>query len=518
MSIADRRKRRQVIPRWRPWWVTARLGLAETGASVRSIGHPNTTTIDRRREEWLENHDLPHAADLISTAFGMGLGERAQDAAEFVLEAKRSLPQSLLLLAKIIVDGDADLPASPVDIDHVGRHVRINSLKGRLKNWPHDAIARIDLAREYATLGQRSKALKPISVALALAPHNPFVIRSAARFFLNHGEPERALAVVRRTPRVLSDPWLLAAEIATASAAETSSRHVRLARSIITRGLFAPRHVSELASALATIELESGNRRGARKLFAVALQNPTENAVAQAQWASSTSQDLNLEIGECMLDRSYEAVALINFGKGAWAAAVESAKLWLMDEPFATSSAYFGSWTASVVSTDFSAALQFAEFGLSTKPNDSLLLNNKTVALALLDRHEEAAITLRKIDPVGAAEKSEATYWATCGLVSYRLGCPEKGRAFYQRARAVARKSGNAREEAWAILFEAREERRFDRERALKLLTEAPVVIRRMWHRDVPVADRLLEVVSQSVRNDPAASVQNSLVEEPSIR
>ena len=294
MSIADRRKRRQVVPRWRPWWVTARLGLAETGASVRSIGNPNTTTIDRRREEWLENHDLPHAADLISTAFGMGLGERAQDAAEFVLEAKRRLPQPLLLLAKIIVDGDADLPASPVDIDHAGRHVRINSLKGRLKNWPHDAIARIDLAREYATLGQRSKALKPISVALALAPHNPFVIRSAARFFLNHGEPERALAVVRRTPRVLSDPWLLAAEIATASAAETSSRHVRLARSIINSGLFAPRHVSELASALATVDLESGNRRSARKLFAVALQNPTENSVAQAQWASSTSQDLDL--------------------------------------------------------------------------------------------------------------------------------------------------------------------------------------------------------------------------------
>lgn len=496
MSFADGRRRRQVVPRWRPWWVTARLGLADTSATSRKVGTPDATTIDRRREEWLENRDVRHAADLISTAFGMGLGERARDAAEFVLETETSVPRPLLVLAKTIVNGDAPLPPSPIDIDHAGRYVRIHKLKSRLKNWPHDAIAYIDIAREYTILGQRRMALKPVSVALALAPHSPFVVRSAARFFLNCGDTERALAVVRRTPHVSSDPWLLAAEIAIASAAETSSRFVRSARSMIDRGRFAPKHVSELASALATVELESGNRRGARKLFAAALQHPTENAVAQAEWVSSEIQELDLEICE-LAPRSYEARALICLGEGAWGEAVESAKLWRLDEPFATRSAYFGSWTASVVSNDFLTALQFAEFGLSTKPDDVLLLNNKAVALALLNRPIEAASTLGKTDVVRASERSEATYLATLGLVEYRSGRPEPGRVLYQRARDAAKKSRNAREEAWTMLFQAREEQRFDRQRAHGLLVEARAAIHGLKRREALVAERLLEIVSQ---------------------
>ena len=49
---------------------------------------------------------------------------------------------------------------------------------------------------------------------------------------------------------------------------------------------FHPHQLSELASAVATLELSSGNYRKGRKLFGLALQQPTENSVAQARWAS----------------------------------------------------------------------------------------------------------------------------------------------------------------------------------------------------------------------------------------
>src|SRR5690242_21067869 len=44
---------------------------------------------------------------------------------------------------------------------------------------------------------------------------------------------------------------------------------------------------SELASALATEELEAARARHARRLFEQALTAPTENTVAQATWAAT---------------------------------------------------------------------------------------------------------------------------------------------------------------------------------------------------------------------------------------
>ena len=320
---------------------------------------------------------MPHAADMISTAFGMGLGERARDAAEFILRVGTGVPRPLGRLARRIVHGDPAPPVSPIDVDRLVRHQRIQKLKRRLRDWPHDALARIDLAREYTILGQRSSALGPISTALVLAPTSSFVVRSAARFFLNYGDPERALSVVRGAPRLLRDPWLLAAEIAVASAAGRTSRFTKAARSMIHRGDFAPKHISELASALATMELESGKRRSARKFFSTALEAPTENTLAQAEWVCSELRELDLEISSRVFDRSYEARARVSLGQGEWSAIVGSAKLWRLDEPFATRSAHFGSSAALTVVEDFEEALEFARFGLLTKPRDLLLLNKQ---------------------------------------------------------------------------------------------------------------------------------------------
>jgi tetratricopeptide (TPR) repeat protein len=496
MSFADGRRRRQVVPRWRPWWVTARLGLADARERVRDIPKPDARTIDQRLVDWAQHPDTFHAGDLISTAFGMGCGDRARDVAAAVLKSDARIPGPLRLLAERIVDGEKPLPPAPLELDACERHVRIHKLKTRLQAWPNDALAQMDLAREYTILGQRLKAIRPVTTALALAPSSPFVIRSAARFFLNDGDHDRALSVVLRAPNLSADPWLMAAEVAIAGAVGRVTRFGRAARALLFRGAFSPKHISELACALATVELESGNRRMARKLFVAGLERPTENAAAQAEWAFSEIDNLDVTT-QVAPERSYEAEALSDLGRGEWDLAIENARLWRLDEPFSARAAYCGSWTALVVRDDPELALQFADLGLSTKPKDKLLLNNKAVALALLGKPEEARETIQLIQLPDLKDGMEATYIATQGMIEYRFGNPEIGRILYEKAREVTRRQKNIREEAWSMLFQAREERRFDAHAADHLLREAQKKIDQLRPRETAVAARLLEVVSR---------------------
>ncbi len=462
---------------------------------VREVGRPDTRPIDQRLADWVQHPDAFHAGDLISTAFGMGCGDRARDVAEAVLKSDSHIPRPLRLLAEQIVNGERPLPPAPLEVEAGERHVRIHKLKKRLSAWPSDALAQIDLAREYTILGQRLKAIRPVTMALALAPSNPFVVRSAARFFLNDGDHDRALSLVRRAPNLAGDPWLLAAEVAISDATGRVTRFARAARGLLSRGAFSPKHLSELACALATIELESGNRRMARKLFVAGLERPTENAAAQAEWAFSEIDNLDVTT-QVAPERSYEAEAMSHLGDGDWDLAIENARLWRLDEPFSARAAYFGSWTASVVRDDAELALQFANFGLSTKPKDKLLLNNKAVALARLGRPEEARRAIQLIPVADLKDGMEATYIATQGMIEYRFGNPEIGRILYEKARQVSRRQKNVREEAWSMLFQAREERRFDVNAADNLLTEARKKIELLRAREAAVATRLLEIVS----------------------
>lgn len=54
----------------------------------------------------------------------------------------------------------------------------------------------------------------------------------------------------------------------------------------------APRHTSELASAIGTLEFEHGNRKGVRRMFDRAMRDPTENTVAQADGYLDTCNPL----------------------------------------------------------------------------------------------------------------------------------------------------------------------------------------------------------------------------------
>src|SRR4051812_36598271 len=90
----------------------------------------------------------------------------------------------------------------------------IRYLRRRLQTSYENPIALIDLARHHLALGSEKSAERAVRAAVSLAPTNRFVLRSASRFFVHKGEPDRALGLLRREGRVKSDPWLLACDIA----------------------------------------------------------------------------------------------------------------------------------------------------------------------------------------------------------------------------------------------------------------------------------------------------------------
>ena len=92
----------------------------------------------------------------------------------------------------------------------------------------------------------------------------------------------------------------------------------------------------------------------------------------------------------------------------------------------------------------------------------------------------------------------ERYIWPPAGSCQFRLRRPEMGRQFYQRATELAKRSRNRREETWALLFQAREEARFDHQRAQKLLAAAEAAIQGLNRRDEIVAQRMLTIVSHA--------------------
>ena len=134
--------------------------------------------------------------------------------------------------------------------------------------------------------------------------------------------------------RTDSDTWLLSAEISVASAAGLTSRHIKRAQSLLTSGGVSAEQTTELASALGTVELGS-NTRNAKRRFRTALEQPNDNSLAQAGWAS-----LNFGLFDVASDLSartalaYEQQAWQHYLAGNWGDALTSALGWREDQPF----------------------------------------------------------------------------------------------------------------------------------------------------------------------------------------
>jgi tetratricopeptide (TPR) repeat protein len=326
----------------------------------------------------------------------------------------------------------------------------------------------VDLARHYAILGLGKRAARSMDAALRLVPNNRFVLRSAARLYVHINDPERAHDLILRSASSKQDPWLIAAELATAAVADRTPRLVRSGRGIMASGGFPDSQISELASALATLELSSGNSRIARRLFREALLDPTDNTVAQAKWASSRLNDLGLEEKHFALPLSFEARAQEYYSVGSSIEALDECRKWFDDEPYSSRPPLFGSFVSAVILEDYLTSTEFAEVGLSANPNDPLLTNNLVFALASNGKTQNAQEIYDRMNEERFDDDVKIVWLATGGLLAFRKGDLASGRALYQKAIERASDSGKIDLRAMAAAFLAREE----------LIAQTPLALR----------------------------------------
>ena len=478
-SSLDYSKRR-LIPRWRDSRTTAASG--ELDAHREWSGHTRPAdleAISKTRAEWERNKTIPYASDLVGGALVERVPAEAREAAAFLASEKSAASEAARLIALESLrllesprEETSPLRSEPLP-EPDALQVEVRKARRLVRNYPRNALGWADLSLSYAALGLQEQAVAAMRVALALASEDRFVLRSAARLWLHMNEPDRAREILLQSRRVKVDPWVLSAEIATSSVATRNSPNIKLARRMLTSRSFRPHHVAELAGSIASLELEAGKARHARRLFKQSLIEPTENSIAQVSWAIR-ERGLRAEfVGEAQISRSSEARTMTSFLNGEWSTSAESADLWLADEPFSSRPTIHGSYVCAVVLEDHERSIRLAQRGLLANPGDSSLRNNLVYSLASLGRLEEAASELKRVSIASANETTRVVLTATRGLIHFRSGRFAQGHSDYLQALDGARELRNQKLLASAALHFAMELIRAGSEDGTELASQA---------------------------------------------
>jgi tetratricopeptide (TPR) repeat protein len=348
-----------------------------------------------------------------------------------------------------------------VDIHEKHSRREIARLRRAVADDPDRPFCWSELSRHFLVVGEKKKSARCMHAALKLAKNSVYLKRSAARLFVQTDDVDLSLHLLRSMPNFKSNPWLLAAELATTSLIQRKSKFVDDAHRLLSSGRFPDREVSELAAALGTLELENGSVKRAKSLFKTSLSDPTENSLAQAQWAFERESKIVIPNSAWLTPEPHEASTLASRQCYEWSEALRTCAAWLADEPFSVRAALMGSYLG-FRPEHTSVGEQFATAGLRCDSSNFMLLNNRAVARTYQGKIDEAYSDVSMALQCGGA-REDAHLIATLGLIAYRSGQPELGRVFYGWSISWFRHLQDRTSILYAILYQLREETRHDR-------------------------------------------------------
>lgn len=463
MSLQHGKSKRRILPRWRD---SKKASHSTDFAATRAIPKQPEFAVNPLPEnahDFSASRSIGTAAELLSNALLVGDAEAAREAIEFIRQNEQQAPQSLVLLAQSFSDSGI-LKAGEILLTE---NDQIRQTRRLLNLNPANPMLWSDLARHFASNGSPKRAKRAMMVALQLAPNHRWMLRTASRFLAHQNDAVAAHKLLANHPRTQHDPWLIAAELACAQVAGRSPKFWRQANDIVRFNNFAPQHTSELATAIAMMELEAGAKKKARKYVEKGLLAPTENTLAQVLWAKENQHLPNgLELHQLVHGASdaYEADYHVNVAKGDLLAAMQAAYTWGQDEPFAARPRIEVAYIASILD-DHERTIEMARvvYRLDRQQNPTLEMNRifATLSSGKLSIEDD----FRTLDNIhqqlyrSIDERKDDAYhaMANLGLWYYRYGDKTFGHALYQKAIQIAEKHHLLDCAAMAATFAARE-------------------------------------------------------------
>lgn len=463
-SFPSKIEKRNVLPNWRSFVETVRRGEVATLTEKSAVPIiPITTYI----HDWSTSRSVATGGDLLSAAIMNGQVDIpvVKEAAKFLLDHEDELSAQLKQSAQQVCWGLPEIPKTNESVDallnnrdDIIRRIRI--LKQYNKIYTCNPVAYVELASNYTQIGNIGRAKEMINIALRMAPNQRFVSRSAARFFMHIDERDRAYYVLSHNESVKRDPWLLASEIAVSTANGRVSNNIKIGQRVLESDIN-PYELSELGSAIGTVEMMHGSRRKARQAIMQAIKSPNDNGLAQAVWWAKQYGEIVNFTHINAIQSLYEAESIEMLFQDEYDKSLSSAVNWLAEMPFSKRAVLFASELAYTYVKDYDIANKILKVGLQANPLDTVFLNNLAYSCALGGDVMQAEETLKILN--GEIKKNgnireQVCYDATCGLTEYRKGNQVKGAELYQKAILQAIESGDEKLANLAILNFIREE------------------------------------------------------------
>jgi len=432
--------KRRLIPRWRP--VSKTLETSE----IESILNEPTKKLafdhdlfNDTVEAWRTNPTAGHLGDVISFT----PDEELRPVVAAILEEAVRLGHAVSDTQKSIFSDVREQVLHLNDI-HPGHQLAVQSRVAKLRKElliaPDNILALLDMAQLQLAAGKQEAAKRHLFTALNLVPNGRIVLRTAARFFVHQGEPDRAHALITRHPAAKEDPWLMASEIALAQVAERSSVLLSSARRILRTSKRPTRQLAELAGAVANREILNGSFKEARVLLRRALEQPTDNVVAQAM---IDGRLIGLKLDEPAILRavsqSAEAQLLQSWMTGDEAASELHALWWHAEEPFSSRPLQFLT-TLYSLQGEYTKALEWVERGLIADPSDPGLISNLCFTQAAVGKVVAADMTIKRARSIGVVG-FEPFFKATEGLIALRREQFDLARTLYREAEEIFMKT-----------------------------------------------------------------------------